>query len=213
MDQIEYWNRVSEEKEFTTPFQETEFSRYVRKDARIADIGCGYGRTLDQLHRLGYTDLIGFDFSAGMIRRGKRLFPELDLRINDPSRIELPDNSVDAVILFAVLTCIPEDSDQEALLAEIRRILRPDGTLYMNDFLLNDDARNLQRYERFAEQYGCYGVFELPEGAVLRHFRQERILSLLHDFSVKEFEPLVFTTMNGNRSNGFYLIGTKKSTA
>ena len=211
MDQMEYWNRVSEEKEFTTP--ETEFSRYVRKDARIADIVCGYGRTLDQLRRLGYTDLIGFDFSDGMIRRGKRLFPELDLRIKNGSRIELEDASVDAVVLFAVLTCIPGDSDQDTLLAEIWRILRPDGILYVNDFLLNDDARNRQRYERFAQQFGCYGVFELPEGAVLRHFTQDRVFSLLSGFTVNEYEPLVFTTMNGNRSNGFYLIGTKKRPA
>ena len=211
MDQKEYWDRASKTKEFTTPFQETQFARYVRKDARIADIGCGYGRTLDQLRSLGYTDLVGFDFSDGMILRGKRLFPELDLRVKSSSRIELPDASVDAVILFAVLTCIPGDGDQEILLAEIRRILRPNGILYMNDFLLNDDARNRQRYDQYAAKYSTYGVFELPEGAVLRHFRQDRILALLKDFAINEYEPLVFTTMNGNRSNGFYLIAKKRN--
>ena len=213
MDQKEYWDRVSETKEFTTPFQESEFARYVRKDARIADIGCGYGRTLDQLRHLGYTHLIGFDFSEGMIRRGKHLFPELDLRVKPSSRIDLPDASMDAVILFAVLTCIPQDGDQEILLSEILRVLRPGGILYVNDFLLNDDERNRRRYREFADKYGTYGVFELPEGVVLRHFSQERILCLLEGFFINEFEPLVFTTMNGNRANGFYLIGTKKNSA
>ena len=209
MDQREYWDRVSETKEFTTPFQTEEFSRYVEKNACIADIGCGYGRTLDQLRHLGYTNLIGFDISEGMVRRGRRLFPELDLRVMSAGIVDLPSESVDACILFAVLTCIPDDSGEEQLLSEIFRILRPGGILYVNDFLLNTDERNLRRYGQFAEQYGAYGVFELPEGAVLRHFSEERILYLLRGFTEERFVPLSFITMNGNRSNGFYYIGIK----
>ena len=46
MKQEEYWNSVSKEKEFTTSFQAGEFSKYVKKDSIILDVGCGYGRTL-----------------------------------------------------------------------------------------------------------------------------------------------------------------------
>ena len=113
------------------------------------------------------------------------------------------------MILFAVLTCIAGDEEQKRLIAEIRRILRPGGILYVNDFLLNDDERNLLRYGKYAEKYGIYGVFELPEGAVLRHHSEEYIKLLLSDFADLRFEHLTFTTMNGNRSNGFYYIGRK----
>ena len=34
---------------------------------------------------------------------------------------------------------------EAALLAEIRRVLRPHGILYVNDFLVNTDERNLLR--------------------------------------------------------------------
>ena len=84
MDQKTYWDSVSEKKDFTTPFQEDVFSQYVRKDALIADIGCGYGRTLHELSLKGYSRLIGFDFSPEMIRRGRRQFPELDLGVRVP---------------------------------------------------------------------------------------------------------------------------------
>ena len=153
MEQREYWDSVSDTKEFTTPFQAEEFSGYVSKDAFIADIGCGYGRILNELSLLGYTNTVGYDFSEGMIRRGKRQFPHLDLKVMTDNRTDLPDDSVDAVILFAVLTCIAEDAEQEKLISEIYRVLTPGGILYVTDFLLNDDERNLTRYKQFEKKY------------------------------------------------------------
>ncbi len=207
MKQEEYWNSVSEKKEFTTPFQVGAFSKYVKRDSRILDVGCGYGRTLDELYHNGYHNLIGIDFSKGMIERGKQQFPYLDLRVKDNEKISLPDASVDAVILFAVLTCIQTNEEQKQLLTEIKRVLKPQGILYVNDFLLNTDERNLTRYAEYKEAYGIYGVFELPEGAVCRHHDEAWIKQLLKDFSEQEYSHLTFTTMNGNQSNGFYFIG------
>ena len=138
---------MSEKKEFTTPFQAEEFSKYVNKESRILDVGCGYGRTLDELYRKGFRNLIGIDFSRGMIERGRKQFPYLDLRVKEDAKIALPNASVDAVILFAVLTCIRTNEEQELLLSEIQRVLKPGGILYVNDFLLNTDDRNLSRYE------------------------------------------------------------------
>lgn len=212
MKQEEYWNSVSGKKEFTTPFQAEEFSKYVKKDSCILDVGCGYGRTLDELYRNGYRNLIGIDFSSGMIERGKQQFPYLDLRVKEDAKIALPNESVDTVILFAVLTCIQTNKEQEQLLSEIKRVLKPRGILYVNDFLLNTDERNLSRYEKFKETYGSYGVFELPEGAVCRHHDEVWIRQLLKDFSEREYEHLTFTTMNGHKSNGFFFIGELSNT-
>lgn len=207
MEQQEYWNRVSQKKEFTTPFQAEAFKKYVDTDSVVLDVGCGYGRTLEELHQNGYRNLIGIDFSEGMILRGREQFPHLDLRVKETEAIALPDHSVDAAILFAVLTCIYRDDEQRALIAEIRRVLKPGGVLYVNDFLLNNDERNLKRYQEFAAEYGTYGVFRLPEGAVLRHHGEAWVRELLSDFETLAYEPLTFTTMNGHKSNGFYFIG------
>lgn len=209
MKQLDYWNQAAEKKEFTTPFQADVFEKYVGKEAFILDVGCGYGRTLDELHQLGFSRLMGMDFSEGMIRRGQKQFPYLELRVMESGKLPLPDDSVDAVILFAVLTCILKNEEQEELIREIRRVLTPNGILYVNDFLLNTDERNLKRYEEFQEELGVYGAFRLPEGAVCRHHDETWIRSLLSDFSGLTFRPLTFTTMNGHTSNGFYFIGRK----
>lgn len=209
MEQESYWNEVSETKIFTTPFHAEEFTRYVDKEKTILDVGCGYGRTLGEIHRLGYCHLTGMDFSEGMIKRGRAQYPWIDLRVMQTEEIDLPDGSVDAVILFAVLTCIREDEKQRKLIGEIQRVLRPGGILYVNDFLLNTDERNTARYEKYRERYQKYGVFELPEGAVCRHHEESWIQRLLSGFTGLRYEHLVFTTMNGNQSNGFYYIGRK----
>ncbi|OCN00739.1 methyltransferase [Clostridium sp. W14A] len=211
MEQKDYWNNVSETKQFTTPFQAGEFSNYLNLNAVILDVGCGYGRTLDELHHFGYRHLIGMDFSQGMIERGKQQAPYLDLRLKKDAGIDLPDHSIDAVILFAVLTCIRSNEEQQALISEINRVLKPAGILYINDFLINSDERNQARYQKFEAKYGIYGVFELPEGAVLRHHSEKWLKELLADFSTLKYERLTFTTMNGHKSNGFYFIGRKLS--
>lgn len=209
MKQKDYWNQVSDTKEFTTPFQAVEFQNYVTKESLILDVGCGYGRTLNELHLLGYQNLIGIDFSEKMIERGKQQFPHLDLRRKKTEAIALPDNSIDAVILFAVLTCIWENASQQRLIKEIQRVLKPNGILYVNDFLLNTDDRNRTRYLEFQKKYNNYGVFELPEGAICRHHDEIWIQKLLSEFSTLRYEHLTFTTMNGHKSNGFYFIGRK----
>lgn len=207
MEQKKYWNRVSSTKQFTTPFHADKFEKYVGRNSAILDVGCGYGRTLDELYHNGYQNLTGIDFSIGMIERGKKQYPYLNLQVAEGGKIDFPDASVDAVILFAVLTCIQTDEDQKQLLSEIRRVLRPDGILYVNDFLLNSDERNLSRYEKYKNTYGVYGVFELPEGIICRHHDESWIKQLLNNFSELEYSHLTFTTMNGHKSNGFYFIG------
>lgn len=207
MLQKEYWDKVASEKNFTTPFQVDLFQKYVDKNSIILDVGCGYGRVLSDLYGIGYKRIIGVDTSNEMVKRGKAQFPYLDLRYQESNIIDLKEDSVDAVILFGVLCCTPDDSQQEALISEISRVLKPNGVVYINDFLINKDLRNAMRYKRFEEKYNCYGVFELDDGCVLKHYDEKRIAELLSAFKLEKYEKVRFKTMNGAQSNGFYFIG------
>ena len=207
--QKEYWNSVADTKEFTTPMQSAVFCRYVNRDAAILDVGCGYGRIMHELSGLGFIRIRGIDFSEKLIQRGKRLYPDLTLEVQRDKRIDFPDSSFDAVLLCAVLTCVPNDADQEFLRNEILRVLRPGGILYVNDFLLNTDPRNRKRYEDAFPKYGTYGVFELPEGAVLRHHDPEHVRRFFAPFEPLEFETMTCRTMNGHTSNGYCFLGRK----
>lgn len=208
--QREYWNKNANNKNFTTPLDVNRFQELVPKNALILDIGCGYGRTLADLYGLGYKRLIGVDTSMEMVKRGKASYPYIDIRYQESSLIEINDNSVDAVILFGVMCCTPKHEEQKSLINEIKRVLKPNGYLFLNDFLINKDLRNSLRYRQYEEKYGEYGVFESNDGLVLKHFFENELIDLFTDFEEIYRNKTKCKTMNGGISNSISFIGKLK---
>jgi SAM-dependent methyltransferase len=200
---------VAKEKNFTLPFNKKTFRSLVDSEGDVLDFGCGYGRICEILDGLGYRKTIGLDISEKMIVRGRKRYPHLDLRVLTPERWIGPSESYDAVVLFAVLTCIPTHTGQTTLLEQIAHVLRPGGILYISDFWLQEDDRNLERYRAFEQKYGSFGVFELPDGAVLRHHDRAWVRSLLSRFDTVAQKDIDVITMNGHRSLGFQYFGRK----
>jgi SAM-dependent methyltransferase len=208
--QIGYWDRVAHEKRFSHPLRLDWLAEYLNNPlARILDYGCGYGRTLAQLNQANYRNVVGTDFSEAMLKRARHEVPNSRLVRNDGKDLPIKSETFDAVLLFAVLTCIPNDNDQQILVRELERVIRPGGLLYISDLLVNADLRNRQRYERDGERFNCYGVFELPEGVIVRHHSKAWIEQLTASFERLEDEPFTVTTMNGNSSSAFQYLGRK----
>jgi SAM-dependent methyltransferase len=208
-DQREYWDRVAPTAAFTLPLDVARLRRFVDPAARVLDYGCGYGRQLAELTRLGYRDLAGIDASTEMVKRARKQLPDLPIDVCATPPAPHPEASFDAILLSAVLTCIAHDEEQRTLIDEIWRMLRPGGVLLLSDFLLHSDARNLARYESSADDCEAYGVFEIAGGASLRHHRLEWILTLTEAFDPVVLEPFAARTMNGNHATGVLSIGRK----
>jgi SAM-dependent methyltransferase len=208
--QISYWNRVANKKRFSHPLRPDWLARYLSTDSRILDFGCGYGRTFADLSEAGFHNLVGADFSEAMLVRAHLEVQGSRLVRNDGHSLPFKNDCFDAVLLFAVLTCIPDSNEQRILMTEVERVLRPGGLLYVSDVLVNDDQRNQERYERDFEKYKCYGVFELPEGVVVRHHQSEWIEELLNPFAKLEYECFTVMTMNGNKSAAFQYLGREQ---
>lgn len=204
---MEYWNNEGAQKNFSTPFQMKVFKLHVPVDKKVLDVGCGYGRTMRMLADEGYLNLTGAEPAEALRKRAAEENPDLSIMEFDGRTLPFEDDSFDAVVLAAVLTSIPLDADQDRLMSEISRVLVQGGLLYVNDFLLNTDDRNLERYYIYKIKYGTYGVFEIYDGGVTRHHSRQRIGSLLKNYDTLIFKTVVYTTMNGNTSNGFYYLG------
>ncbi len=69
--------------------------------------------------------------------------------------------------------------------------LKKNGIIYISDFLLNYDTRNLKRYAKYEDKYRIYGVFRLPEGLVLRHHTIEDVLKLTKNYKKLLLEKTV----------------------
>jgi SAM-dependent methyltransferase len=210
--QLDYWNRIGPQKSFGHPVNFERLSQWLSHGSRILDLGCGYGRALGLLYECGYHNLIGFDLAPAMVAMARERCPAITFaELSSPPNLPLADASVDATLLFAVLTCVPTDQGQRAMVEEVGRVLRPGGLFYISDLWLQDDERNKERYVRDEPKYGTYGVFDLPEGVAVRHHDPRWIETLTKDFDSLALDHINIQTMNGNPAKGFQWFGLKRS--
>jgi 2-polyprenyl-3-methyl-5-hydroxy-6-metoxy-1,4-benzoquinol methylase len=208
-NQTEFWNTISKEKSFNHQLDWKNFNRFVKQENTILDYGCGYGRIMEELWKNGYHNVIGIDPAKNMIERGKKSYPHLNLNILDNHFFLENNNRFDVILLIAVLNCIPTDTGQIDLFYNLQQLLKPGGYLYISDLLLQTDQRNVERYEKYKNLLGIYGVFKIPEGGIFRHHRREWIQKLTCFFHELSFIEIQVTTMNNHLARGFRYWGRK----
>ncbi len=207
-NQKEYWDRVAQQKTFTHPVNIDLLLQFVDKDANIIDYGCGYGRIVAELTASRFSNVAGYDTSINIIQRGKERHLPIH-HIADSYNLPLENNSVDCILLFAVLTCIPSNKGQAALIQLLHSKLKPGGILYISDYYLQNNEVSKSRYTWFENQSDNFGVFTLPEGTTLRHHTMEWITTLFADFTIECENKVAVKTMNGNTAEAFQLIVRK----
>jgi SAM-dependent methyltransferase len=196
-------------KTFTHPVDIKLLETLLDKESIILDYGCGYGRIVKQLYDLGFINVIGFDTSGKLIDRGKR---ENDLPIfyiENPIDLPIENNSVDCILLFAVLTCIPSNNGQLELIKLISSKLKKGGILYISDYYLQDNSTEVNKYQYLNKDEENFGVFALEEGVTCRHHTKEWIMKLISSFTVLSEINIEVKTMNGNLAKAFQLLVQK----
>jgi SAM-dependent methyltransferase len=97
-----------------------KFLNKVEPASKIIDLGCGEGILVQEYRERGM-DIIGLDlnYESAFVRRGDML------------NTGYPDGSFDMALCLDVLEHLPFESQGKAI-AEIARILRPDGVFLMS---------------------------------------------------------------------------------
>ncbi len=206
----QYWNEIGSQKVFEDPLYVDKLSLFLSPTDQILEYGCGYGRMMRILKSEGYQNLIGFDFAPNMITRGHRENPDLDLRLLEkPGIIPCKDEFADAVVMSTVLCCITDDQKLEKLIAEIERVLKKRGVLYITDFLICEHPRYQARYAAGLQDFGIWGIYTTNEALTVRHFTTKAIMEMLKRFDIQWFEQFDFKTMNQNPARTFHCIAKK----
>ena len=99
----------------------------------LADLGCGDGPHFSALARDGLIDasrpVYAIDLEPARLARVARRFPWITTVVASADSVPpISDGELDAVISTMVMEHVP---DEDAYLAEIRRILRPGGRAYV----------------------------------------------------------------------------------
>lgn len=101
----------------------------LRGDERVLDVGCGTAIALGRLvAREAGLALVGVDRSPGMVSESRVREATGHIRwiVGDVGAVPTPDRAFDVVLAMHMLY---HASDVEAAVRELRRVLRPQGTL------------------------------------------------------------------------------------
>ena len=102
------------------------FNESSIKGKRVLDFGCGFGALSRLAAQMGAQDVVGIDINERSIEQALKT-PQSGVRFQhepDPTRISLPDNSVDVILSFWMLEHV---MTYEASIREWARVLAPGG--------------------------------------------------------------------------------------
>jgi ubiquinone/menaquinone biosynthesis C-methylase UbiE len=163
----------------------TGLPEYLQAGAQIVDAGTGVGVVAEQMAEIAENSqtqphLILLDASKDRLEVAKqRLAPyrcEKTFLPCDLTRIPLPDNSVDYLFCRFVFEYL---SDQRAVFAEFKRIMKPGGKLVIADLDNNSTAHyplsaDLQsKLDRIIRKIQDSGTFDFQAGRKLFHYFYE----------------------------------------
>jgi cytosine/adenosine deaminase-related metal-dependent hydrolase/SAM-dependent methyltransferase len=97
----------------------------------VVDLGCGTGRWLARLAGKSPRSLLGVDFSPEMLSQAKlRLGSSANLVLADCSDLPFPRSSADMIVCSFLASYLP---DLAPFAQQIRRLLRPRGSIFLSD--------------------------------------------------------------------------------
>ena len=144
---------------------------------RVLDVGCGEGWFTSELGRAG-AEAVGIDVAEEPLRRARRRDGSLDLRLVAPcggwSGSGLGDAEFDAVWAGEVVEHV---ADTAGLLSEMRRVLRPGGTL-----LLSTPDHGPLRVLALGMRPRRFDAWFHPRSDHLRFYTRRTLAALLEEF-------------------------------
>lgn len=116
--------------------------------ARLLDVGCGAGATVEHLRsRYGFA-AAGVDISRKLIAEGLLRNPALPLAEGAAEALPLDAAALDGVLCECVLSLLAEP---RRALEQFHRVLRPDGYLILSDMYDRNPAGGTQLHEVSSE--------------------------------------------------------------
>jgi ubiquinone/menaquinone biosynthesis C-methylase UbiE/uncharacterized membrane protein YbhN (UPF0104 family) len=129
--------QIAEGRRLALLTRKTELMRAVMAGHQVGrrglDVGCGQGWYVARMRELGF-DVTGIDGSAGQVQLARRNVGTPDL-ISVGSALDIPaaDSTYDFIYTINVVHHLPSVNHQRAAFAELMRVLKPGGLLFLHE--------------------------------------------------------------------------------
>lgn len=193
----------------TTGFSNKIFE-YISEGSRVLDLGCGYGRLSRVLSSKGYR-VYGVDINKSAIKEARKnaSLDEVNLCVQSATDLGFPERFFEGIISQAVLACMDLESRKKSL-HECYRVLDKNGILQLVEFGLKNGPDSYTKDAKVTGEYGTVIVRNNDGSEKFRthNFDKKELEALLIDagFELENYEPSIFTTINGNLHPGHIFL-------
>ncbi|RAH37398.1 methyltransferase domain-containing protein [Halomonas sp. SL1] len=170
--------------------------RLPERAGAVLDLGCGPGDLAAELAKRFAADatIHGLDLAPGMLTEARRRHGEtIDWLCADAADLPLPDGGLDLVVSnLAIQWC----SDLDAVLAEVRRVLRPGGRALINTLAPGTLSEVGQAWQRPAALLGFHDAARHRRAVHAAGFRGVEVTERIERFHYPDLAA-VMTSIKG----------------
>ena len=167
-------------------------SRYTSGET-ILDAGCGNGRNMYWFYHNDF-DMWGVDRDQRSIEQVKELYPKLsrNFKIAELTKLPFRDDFFDHLICSAVLHFAKDKDQFLEMFAELVRVLKPGGSLFIriaSDICAENNITHIEN-----------GIYKLGDGTDRFLLTKKLLQEVMEIHSLSFLEPLKTTNVNDLRS-------------
>lgn len=180
----------------TTPFDVSAFVTSCTSHL-VLDVGCGYGRLLDQFVPLGMC-AVGLDLSMIQLKRCNAV--HVGSLVNaSATALPFADQVFGGALALGSIDSLTRLSELSTAFSEIARVMESSAPFWINFYTVNTDANFQQRYGQHDPT--SPRVFRTRRGLTVRHWQVTEVNRQLVDngFEVLAADSHRFLTMNRGR--------------
>ena len=159
---------------------------------KILDAGCGYGRNLYWFYQNGF-NIYGIDKDSKSIAHLSTLYPNSkdNFVVSELDNLSFEDNFFDHIISNAVLHFAKNTDHFEEMFAELVRVLKVNGSLFVRMTSNIGIENNVKEISD--------GVYAIPDGTTRFLITKELIDQFMKSYRLSFLEPLKTVNVNDLR--------------
>ena len=183
-----FWDRVAEKYARQPVVDEASYKKkleitrgFLRPDMEVLEFGCGTGSTAIS-HAPHVRRILAVDVSEkmlGIARRKAAGVASIDFEQGTIEALEAPDESFDVVLGLSILHLVP---DRDAVIAKVRRLLRPGGLFVSSTACIGDTLPAIRLVAPLGRALGLLPLLRVFTRAELRRSIEVAGFSIEHDW-------------------------------